>query len=85
MGDPFKASDADFHRDAALSYEHQARIGGENSVVLAQLANMHATLAVAATNVALRQCYESSNVAQRTRLGEIETAIGEIGKAMPAR
>lgn len=85
MGDPFKASDVQFHRDTALSYEHKANAGTGDPAINAQLAQVHATLAVAATNIALYELYQSSNVAQRIRLAEIETAIAELVKAMPPR
>lgn len=85
MGEQFNVQ---FHREQALKYEHQA-ITGEGAVadpvVSAQLAVMHATLAVAATNRDLHALHELNGKSVCRGLEMVESQLDDIGNKMAPR
>ncbi|WP_137725797.1 hypothetical protein [Prescottella subtropica] len=81
----FDASSAFRHYQQALDYERRANEGIGDADVHAQLAVMHATLAAAATNIALIESQDTNARLQRELLSAIETGVGTIAKTIPSK
>ncbi|MBM4569149.1 hypothetical protein GS489_01180 [Rhodococcus hoagii] len=85
MADGLAPTSTQHHYAQALAYEHKANTGVGDSAVNAQLAVMHATLAAAATNLALLETQNSNAGAQRERLAGIEEGVATIAKTVPSK
>ncbi|HEY9417209.1 MAG TPA: hypothetical protein VIQ30_20815 [Pseudonocardia sp.] len=79
MGEQFNVQ---FHHEQALKYENQANTGAGDPVASAQLAVMHATLAVAATNRDLYALHEVNGRSICRGLEMVESQLADIGNKM---
>lgn len=81
---------AEDHHHKAIEAEKLARQlldagKRDEALVEAQLATMHATLAAAATNLALRDAGEAADKIQHSRLSYLGDRLDDISNRMPAR